>query len=137
MNPIQLPISVFIPRIPPSLNKWMGGQHPAVRGSAKRLWKRLAWEIMGVEGPSERYRATLYAGPVFYRVIFYPPDKRHRDLDNYCMTAGKMIADAMTGVVIVDDRQVRRIIFDWGADGHEPGIMFVMARIEDFTKWLE
>ncbi|MCO7512375.1 RusA family crossover junction endodeoxyribonuclease [Serratia fonticola] len=44
-------------------------------------------------------------------VVFCPPNKAPRDLDNYF----KALFDAMTHAgVWVDDKQIKRIVADWG-----------------------
>lgn len=44
-------------------------------------------------------------------VLLYPPDKRHRDLDNY----QKALFDSLTHAgVWVDDRQIKRFTVEWG-----------------------
>ncbi len=49
-------------------------------------------------------------------IIFYPPDARRRDLDNY----NKALFDALTHAgVWEDDSQVKRMLVEWGASGTE------------------
>lgn len=44
-------------------------------------------------------------------VLLFPPDKRHRDLDNY----QKALFDSLTHAgVWVDDRQIKRFTVEWG-----------------------
>ena len=44
-------------------------------------------------------------------VLLFPPDKRHRDLDNY----QKALFDSLTHAgVWVDDRQIKRFSVEWG-----------------------
>ncbi|MBP2856162.1 RusA family crossover junction endodeoxyribonuclease [Dickeya oryzae] len=44
-------------------------------------------------------------------VIFYPPDRSRRDLDNYF----KAVFDGLTHAgVWLDDKQVKRIVAEWG-----------------------
>lgn len=44
-------------------------------------------------------------------VIFYPPDKRPRDLDNYLKAAFDSLTHAG---VWVDDKQIKRFAVEWG-----------------------
>ncbi|EPL0394433.1 MULTISPECIES: RusA family crossover junction endodeoxyribonuclease [Enterobacter cloacae complex] len=44
-------------------------------------------------------------------MVFYPPDYRERDLDNF----NKAVLDALTyASVWVDDKQVKRMTLEWG-----------------------
>ncbi|WP_194205795.1 RusA family crossover junction endodeoxyribonuclease [Superficieibacter sp. 1612_C1] len=48
---------------------------------------------------------------VAVEIIFYPPDARRRDLDNY----NKALFDALTHAgVWKDDSQVKRMLVEWG-----------------------
>ncbi|WP_413506707.1 RusA family crossover junction endodeoxyribonuclease [Serratia proteamaculans] len=47
---------------------------------------------------------------VFTTIVFYPPDRRRRDMDNFL----KAPLDALTHAgVWKDDSQVRRMLLDW------------------------
>ncbi len=80
-------------------------------------------------GLTERYRLALAAasalaaqqwarqdlaklrGPVCIRVTLHEPDKRRRDVANYC----KLTMDALTQVCFVDDSQIDQITVTRGA----------------------
>lgn len=51
---------------------------------------------------SFQWKAPALKGSVAVTVTLYEPDKRRRDLGNYT----KLLADAMTRVVYVDDSQI-------------------------------
>ncbi|MET3068791.1 RusA family crossover junction endodeoxyribonuclease [Atlantibacter hermannii] len=49
--------------------------------------------------------------PAAVAIILFPPDQRHRDLDNY----NKALFDALTHAgVWEDDSQVKRMLVEWG-----------------------
>ena len=47
------------------------------------------------------------SAPASVEIVLFPPDNRIRDLDNY----NKALFDALTQ----DDRQVKRMLVEWGA----------------------
>lgn len=46
-------------------------------------------------------------------ITFYPPDNRHRDLDN-CMASIKSGLDGVCMALGINDKQLRPITLDWG-----------------------
>ena len=52
-------------------------------------------------------------------IIFYPPDGRHRDLDN-CLSSCKSFLDGIADAWHVNDKQFRPITIDFG-DVKAPG----------------
>lgn len=56
-------------------------------------------------------KTKAYGGPVGAILIYYPPDKRVRDIDNY----NKGVLDCLKYCgVIKDDRQIHPLLTDWG-----------------------
>lgn len=50
------------------------------------------------------------SGPVWLSAVLVQPDRRRRDLDNFC---GKALLDALKGLAYDDDSQVWRLHAEW------------------------
>ncbi|HHI0407237.1 TPA: RusA family crossover junction endodeoxyribonuclease [Escherichia coli] len=60
-------------------------------------------------------------------ITLYPPDRRRRDLDNY----NKALFDALTNArVWVDDRQVQRMLVEWGPKVPGGKVEIMISRFE-------
>lgn len=60
-------------------------------------------------------------------ITLYPPDRRRRDLDNY----NKALFDALTNArVWVDDRQVQRMLVEWGPKVPGGKVEITISRFE-------
>ena len=60
-------------------------------------------------------------------ITLYPPDRRRRDLDNY----NKALFDALTNSrVWVDDRQVQRMLVEWGPKVTGGKVEITISRFE-------
>ena len=57
-------------------------------------------------------------GEIMLTIVLFPPDKRHRDLDN-CVAAMKPWLDGLADAMKVNDRQFA-LTFRWG-DAAKPG----------------
>ena len=44
---------------------------------------------------------------------FYPPDKRHRDIDN-CLAMMKAAQDGVCEYLAMNDEQIKRTVLEWG-----------------------
>ena len=44
---------------------------------------------------------------------FYPPDRRHRDIDN-CLAMMKPAQDGVCDYLEMDDEQIKRTVLEWG-----------------------
>lgn len=98
---------------PPSVNQYWrhvsmkGGTRALVSEQGREYRKRALWEIKSqLKGGFEPF-----TGPVKFDAVFFPPDRRKRDLDNLL----KATLDALTaGHVWVDDHLVHEISVRWG-----------------------
>ncbi len=80
----------------PSWNKFYSGQHWAVRKKMADYWhEQIGWILRVSWG-----RKAIIVKPVSIHITCYFKNKRWIDADNLC---GKLIIDALKGVVIKDD----------------------------------
>ena len=58
-----------------------------------------------------------YSSGLPYRIVaqytFYPPDKRHRDIDN-ALSMNKAAQDGVFTALGIDDECIKRTILEWG-----------------------
>jgi len=90
---------------PPSVNRlWRAARGRVHLDPKARTWREEAqWALRLRWGRQEPLE-----GPVVIHILAVPPDHRRRDLDNL----GKSVLDALNGLVIGDDSQVRRLLLD-------------------------
>jgi Holliday junction resolvase RusA-like endonuclease len=86
-------VTITIPEIPPSLNRW-AGMHWAPKAQEKARWKQMVWAA------SVQYKP--FAVPVVVTVTYFFKDRRRRDFDNF---VPKFILDGLVGTVLTDDDQ--------------------------------
>ena len=87
-------MTITIPMIPPSLNKFAGRKNDREYQALKREWKELVFYTC----KQQRYETLSKA---IVTITYYFPTKTSHDPDNY---VGKMILDGITAAgVIVDD----------------------------------
>ncbi len=99
---------VIVTPFPPSINHYYGnGRNGRKFIKAPGIEYRAA-----VVSYVQRYKLKAPEGRLSVAVQFYPPDKRRRDLDNFC---GKAMLDALThaGVYqddcLIDDLRITRM----------------------------
>jgi len=99
---------------PPSVNTyWRAPNKGPLKGRHLISAKGRAYQSAACAAIIEQLRrlpkpTTAYAA---VEIIFYPPDARRRDLDNY----NKALFDALTHAgVWEDDSQVKRMLVEWG-----------------------
>ena len=81
--------------IPPSLNKYAGRLNAWEYREDKQIWKQLVY-FSTLQGE----RPAAPPPFAFVRIVYFFPDKRRHDPDNY---AGKMILDGLTAAGIIED----------------------------------
>jgi crossover junction endodeoxyribonuclease RusA len=64
--------------------------------------------------------------PLETRLIFYPPDKRKRDIDNL-LASMKSSLDGIFDALETNDNRVRRTVLEWG-DAAQPGRVEIEIR---------
>ncbi len=64
-------------------------------------------------------------------IVFNPPDKLHRDLDNF-LASCKAMLDGMAQALQVDDSRFRPVLMDWGVSG-KPGSVIVAVGVRIVT----
>lgn len=67
--------------------------------AGKALKEAYQWEA------KSQWDGEPLSGPVEVAITLFHGDKRARDLDNY----GKVLLDALTGIVWLDDKQIMRM----------------------------
>jgi len=102
---------------PPSTNRlWRQGRGRVHLDPKARTWREEAqWALRLRWGRQEPLE-----GPVQVHLVAVPPDRRKRDLDN----VAKSVLDALNGLVIGDDSQVRRLLLD-RTEPQRPGWVLV------------
>ena len=73
-------------------------------------------------------------GRVQLAVELYPPDRRRRDLDNFC---GKALLDALKGVAFGDDSEVFLLAGEWGVTPEGELMVVKDGRLEVHLQRLE
>ena len=81
--------------------------------AGKTLKEDYKWQI------KSQYKAKPLTGDVDLRVELFFGDKRVRDIDNY----NKLVLDACTGLVWVDDSQVQSLLIVKNYDKKNPRVV--------------
>lgn len=87
-------IKIVIPEIPPSNNKYMGNSHNF--NEYRREKQKWEWLVRA----SVRKKPNKAIQKAIVKIIYYFPDKRRRDPDNY---SGKFILDGLVKSKILKD----------------------------------
>lgn len=99
---------------PPSMNSyWRSPNKGALKGRhlISERGRKFRTEAIGRVLEQLRRQPKPITTDIAVAVVFYPPNKVPRDLDNYF----KALFDAMTHAgVWIDDRQVKMIAAEWG-----------------------
>lgn len=80
--------------------------------AGKALKEAYQWEAKG-----QWHKAPL-SDPLEVVITLYHGDKRARDIDNY----GKVLLDALTGIVWLDDKQIVRMSVEKAYDKARPRV---------------
>jgi crossover junction endodeoxyribonuclease RusA len=99
---------------PPSMNSyWRSPNKGALKGRhlISERGRKFRTEAIARVLEQLRRQPKPITTNIAVTVVFCPPNKAPRDLDNYF----KALFDAMTHAgVWVDDKQIKRIVADWG-----------------------
>lgn len=88
--------------------------HYRINNEAKKAVKAIVWSQL--EG-----RVALPT-PIELKVILYAPDKRERDLSNFCSIADKYVCDAVVEFGLLKDDNVKfikRTVYEYGGVNKE------------------
>jgi Holliday junction resolvase RusA-like endonuclease len=112
--------TLVIKEIPPSLNVLMR-EHWSKRSKQLERWRWLvadAWKNMPV-----------IPGRVKVKIIYYFPDKRKRDYDNY---SGKLILDSLKGKVITEDNStvIVELAHKFEYDKADPRVVIEIDKVD-------
>lgn len=93
---------------PPSVLSPNKRAHWAAKSKAAKAYRaECAW-LTKAAGLRVDWDGTVHAW-----ITFYPPDRRHRDMDN-CIASAKALFDGVADALIVNDR--RFILHPWLSD---------------------
>ena len=117
-------VRITIPGVPPSLNQFAGRENTNEYRKAKADWTdRVVWMVKRVrpEKPFDRARVEI---------LYYFPDNRRRDPDNYC---GKLMLDGLTraGVIVDDSFQCITLSLGGGHDKDNPRTVITVMEVVD------
>ena len=87
-------VHISLPGIPPSLNKVAGRQNVWEYRQLKQLWTEAVYAVSRGKRPGKPWDK---AG---VEIVYYFPDRRRRDPDNYC---GKFLLDGLTEAGVIKD----------------------------------
>ena len=94
-----------------SLNCYRNWHH-RLSNDAKHEVKRLVWDQLdAMDG------AMVLRTPIEVRITLYAPDKRERDLGNFCAMAQKFVDDAVVEYGLLTDdsvKYIKRVVYEWG-----------------------
>lgn len=106
-------MTIIVPEVPPSLNRYAGRKNEWEYRSEKARWKQMVAWLSKKDRPDKPYKtATVF-------LTYYFPNGIRRDPDNY---AGKMILDGLTagGVIVDDSFNCIRLVLDGQIDRENP-----------------
>ena len=90
--------------------------------NARVHWREKAdaASIAGIQGSGLTNKAldeqgTFHVMPdkIEARYTFFPPDKRHRDIDN-ALSSCKAMQDGVCFAIGIDDSRIKRTVLEWG-----------------------
>jgi Holliday junction resolvase RusA-like endonuclease len=85
-------MTITIPEIPPSLNRFAGRKNEWEYRALKQRWKDMVYLACVGKG--------RFDNKVVITITYYFPDRRRRDPDNF---QGKMIMDGLTAAGVIRD----------------------------------
>ena len=111
---------------PPSLNKFAGRENTWDYRNAKELWTNAVW--VQCLNCKDRPKKPMEQADV--EIMYFFPDRRRRDPDNYC---GKLMLDGLTkaGVIVDDDMAHIRLHIGGDVDRKEPRTVITVRECED------
>ena len=85
----------------------------------KALKESYQWEI------TSQWKDKIIYGNISVEIKLFFGDKRKRDVDNY----NKLILDAMSGIVYLDDKQIQKITIEKLFDKSNPRAEIIIKKI--------
>ena len=118
-------IRITLPGVPPSLNRFAGRENTNEYRKAKQEWTDMV--IWKVKAAKDRPRAPYSKARV--EILYYFPDNRRRDPDNYC---GKLLLDGLTKAGVISDDKFGCITLhlDGAVDRNQPRTVITVAEGE-------
>lgn len=111
---------------PPSLNQFAGRENANAYRAAKSQWTRTVFYMARAckDRPAEPYQLADV------EIMYYFPDRRRRDPDNY---PGKMLMDGLTkaGVIVDDSFDHVRLHLAGGYDKKNPRTVITIRGVEE------
>ena len=116
-------LKYIISKIPPSNNKYIGQNKRWEYAEAKKEWAQIVRYICRPAPPEPIKKAVV-------EIMYYFPDKRRRDPDNY---SGKFLLDGLVRAEIIADDSFECITLQLGAgyDKENPRTEIAITEIEN------
>ena len=110
---------------PPSINHYY--RHVGPRVLISRDGRKYRETVAAI---AKQSGAKMLEGPIAMCGVFYPPDRRRRDLDN---VGGKVLIDALQGAgLFQDDCQIKRINLEMREPMPPNGLAYI--RISEYEQ---
>ncbi len=88
--------------------------------AGRALKEAYQWEA------KSQWKQEPFSGSVEVSITLFHGDKRARDIDNY----GKVLLDALTGIVWEDDKQIVRMTVEKAYDKERPRIEIAIESLD-------
>lgn len=117
-------VHISLPGIPPSLNTVAGRQNVWEYRQLKQLWTEAVYACCLGKRPGKPWDKAAV------EIVYYFPDKRRRDPDNYC---GKFLLDGLTeaGVIKDDNMFCITLTVRGEVDKKNPRTEIIITNMED------
>lgn len=122
-------IDVVFPFWPPSVNHaWRHVGNRTLISAAGRDFRREIEKYGTLLRSEKKLPLESILGELSLTLVLYPPDRRVRDIDNYC----KAVFDAMTHAKVWrDDSQIKELLIRWGERCKDGGFRLIIEPFED------
>lgn len=119
-------IRLVLKGVPPSLNRFAGRKNEHEYRAEKEKWTRAVYYT----AKANKDRPTEPFEKADVEILYYFPDKRRRDPDNY---GGKFLLDGLTkaGIIADDSMEHIRLHIGGAADRKEPRTVITVREAEN------
>lgn len=119
-------MTITIKGVPPSLNRYLGKENGAAYREAKAQWTRAVF--FTVRASKERPAQPFQKADV--HILYYFPDRRRRDPDNYC---GKLLLDGLVKARAIADDSMQhiRLHIAGDCDSRNPRTVITITEVKE------